>query len=146
MQTSGQNKVDQEKEAYLDGWAKTMVTIWLDKMDEHWVGESELPSGGQRTSSGDLRRSFHQELIKQSGGNIAKITHTFLYYGIYLDGGVFPGRGKRGENYISNPNRKSKPWRELSYGVSKKRLRDKMVELTGKDYLISIRTILVNGK
>lgn len=143
---NGQTNIVAEKERYLDAWAEMMVTIWLDKMFLYNVGTSYTYSGKRRESTGYLESSFKAELDKQSGGDTYKVTHSFAYYGIYLDGGVFPGRGGIGENHRINHNRRLKPWRELSYGVSRRKLRDKMQELTGKDALYTIRTILLSGK
>jgi hypothetical protein len=140
-----------EKEEYLEGWTEMMVTIWRDKMNLYNVGTSNTirkrkePLEVVHSSTGSLKGSLRFEIAKQSGGDIAKISHFFNYYGMYLDGGVFPGRGGVGENYISNPNRKPKPWRGISYGVSKKRLRSKMLELTGKDFLFALQSVLLDS-
>jgi hypothetical protein len=67
----------------------------------------------------------------------------FEHYGMYLDGGVFPGtKGSGGQNRISNTNRNPKPWRAKKYWYSQRRLQEKMVELTGQDYLRSVSYIL----
>jgi hypothetical protein len=143
--------VTPEKEEYLEGWTEMMVTIWRDKMNLHGVGTSatirkkKKPLEVVHSSTGSLKESLRYEIAKQSGGDIAKISHFFNYYGMYLDGGVFPGRGSMGENYISNPNRKPKPWRDLSYGVSRKILRSKMLELTGKDFLFALQSVLLDS-
>lgn len=132
-----------EKEQYLDSWSDLMVKFWIERMEAEMVGVSEKPDGGIRYSSGALRRSFSVALMKQSGGDTAKIDHMFKHYGMYLDGGVFPGhKGSGGENRVSNPNRVPKPWRAKKYWYSQRRLQEKMVELTGQDYLRSISYIL----
>lgn len=133
----------QDKERYLDNWAQLMVNFWTERMDAEMVGLSEDSDGSPRYSSGELRRSFSVALMKQSGGDTAKINHMFNHYGMYLDGGVFPGtKGSGGQNRVSNPNRKPKPWRDKKYWYSQRRLQEKMVELTGQDYLRSISSIL----
>lgn len=137
--------VNVEREQYLDRWSEFMVKYWIERMDAEMVGTSERPDGSIRHSTGALRRSFSLSLLKQSGSNTAKIDHMFNHYGMYLDGGVFPGRkGSGGENRVSNPNRIPKPWRSLKYWYSQRRLQEKMVELTGIDYLKSISYILRN--
>lgn len=139
--------VNVEREQYIDRWSELMVKYWIERMDAENIGISERPDGSARHSSGALRRSFSMSLLKQSGGNTAKIDHMFNHYGMYLDGGVFPGRkGSGGENRVSNPNRVPKPWRSLKYWYSQRRLQEKMVELTGQDYLQSISYILRSEK
>lgn len=139
--------VSVEREQYLDAWTELMIKFWTEQMDAQNVGVSERSDGTPRYSSGALRSSFSMSLLKQSGGNTAKIDHMFNHYGMYLDGGVFPGRkGSGGENRVSNPNRVPKPWRSLKYWYSQRRLQEKMVELTGIDYLKTISSILRNPK
>lgn len=138
--------ISQEKEQYLDEWADLMITYWGERMEAEMVGVSEGYDGSTRYSSGELRRSFSISLLKQSGGDTAKIEHMFKYYGMYLDGAVFPGtKGSGGQNRISNSNRIPKPWRAKKYWYSQRRLQEKMIELTGHDYLNSIAYILRNG-
>lgn len=135
--------VNVEREKYLDEWSKFMIQYWIERMDVEQIGISERDDGSIRYSSGELRRSFSMAILKQAGGNSAKIDHMFNHYGMYLDGGVFPGTlGSGGQNYISNPNRKPKPWRSLKYWYSQRRLQEKMLELTGIDYLRSLTYIL----
>lgn len=133
-----------KKEQYLDAWSALMIDYWIEQMDAQLVGISGK-KGEVRYSSGELRRSFSVSLLKQSGGDTAKIDHMFNYYGMYLDGGVFPGRkGSGGENYISNPNRTPKPWRSLKYWYSQRRLHEKMIEFTGMDYIQTMTSSLTN--
>lgn len=132
-----------EKEKYIDDWSAFMVQFWQERMDAEMVGTSETSDGKLRQSSGALKQSFAQNVVRQSGGNTAKIEHMFNYYGMYLDGGVFPGtKGSGGQNRVSNPNRVPKPWRSLKYWYSQQRLREKMLKLTGIDYLRSISEII----
>ena len=90
------NEIDIYKEQYLDNWARLMVNFWIERMNAEMVGVSEKPDGSPRYSSGTLRRSFSVSLMKQSGGDTAKISHMFTHYGMYLDGAVFPGVLHRG--------------------------------------------------
>jgi hypothetical protein len=149
---NGLNDPAQEREKYLTAWAEMMVTMWLDRMTLYGVGDSIDRHGNVRKSTGDLRSSVKQMkddlssmITKESGGNITKISHLFKYYGIFLDGGVFPGVGGIGQNYISNPNRVSKPWLWKPYTASKIKLKEKMLELTGQDFLLSMRNILLDA-
>jgi hypothetical protein len=136
-------QIDIQREQYLDNWSELMVKYWIERMNAEMVGVSEKPDGSPRYSSGALRRSFTVSLMKQAGGNTAKISHMFEHYGMYLDGGVFPGtKGSGGQNRISNTNRNPKPWRAKKYWYSQRRLQEKMVELTGQDYLRSVSYIL----
>ena len=141
------NSTNIEREQYLDSWAELMIKFWGERMDAEMVGVSERPDGSERKSTGALRKSFTVALMKQAGGNTAKINHMFNHYGMYLDGGVFPGtKGSGGQNRVSNPNRVPKPWRSLKYWYSQRRLQEKMVELTGRDFLRSITSILRHEK
>lgn len=141
------DSVDKEKNRYLDEWAALMITYWKEQMDAEMVGVSSGRDGRPRFSTGDLRRSFSISVLKQSGGDVAKIDHMFNEYGMYLDGGVFPGElGSGGQNYISNPNRTPKPWRSLKYWYSQKRLHEKMIELTGSSYLQAIKLTLTSKR
>lgn len=139
--------IDIEREAYLESWSSFMLQIWMEKMQQEMVGISQRADGSTRRSTGELMRSLETHVTKESGGSSAKIDHFFNNYGMYLDGGVFPGtKGSGGQNRVSNPNRVPKPWRGLKYWYSKMRLQEKMMELTGKDYLMSIHTILTSKK
>ena len=136
-------EISAERERYLEAWAEMMIKYWKERMDAELVGISQLPDGRTRHSSGALRESFSRSVLKQSGGNTAKIEHMFNEYGMYLDGAVFPGhKGSGGENRITNPNRVPKPWRSLKYWYSQRRLQEKMIELTGDDFLRSVAYIL----
>ena len=83
--------VNRDKEKYLDEWAELMITYWVERMDAEMVGVSERSDGTPRLSCVELRRSFTVAVMKQAGGDTAKIDHMFKHYGMYLDGGVFPG-------------------------------------------------------
>ncbi|GHU79683.1 hypothetical protein FACS1894145_4360 [Bacteroidia bacterium] len=140
--------------AYLDGWAQMMITIWQEKMQSLQVGISER-NGRLRTSSGELYNSLRTEVIRQAGGDTAKINHFFLYYGYYVAAGIGPKFGASGKlgktrnslgQFSENPERKPKPWLSGKYWYSKNKLLAKMIETTGKHYLVSISEILTTEK
>jgi hypothetical protein len=128
--------------AYLDGWAQTMITIWQEKMQSLQVGISKR-NGHLRTSSGELYNSIRTEVIRQAGGDTAKINHFFLYYGYYVEAGVGPEFGENGKlgktrdssgKFTENPERKAKPWLSGKYWYSRKKLLTEMIETTGRYY------------
>jgi hypothetical protein len=147
--TNGSNLAAAEKERYIREWTDMMLTIWRDKMSLYQVGNSEYktPTGKTypRHSSGELKQSLSGRFLRQSAsGDIMKITHSFNLYGLYLDAGVFPGKGGVGQNRISNPNRIPKPWREKSWAISRIKLATAMLEITGEDFLFSLQRTLRN--
>jgi hypothetical protein len=141
-------------ETYLDGWAQMMITIWQEKMQSLQVGMSER-HGRVRHSSGELYNSLRTEVIRQAGGDTAKINHFFLYYGYYVAAGIGPEFGKTGKlgktrnrlgQFSENPERKPKPWFSGKYWYSKRKLLSQMIEQTGRSYLLSISKILESEK
>ena len=107
------------KNDYYQAWAKMMITIWQDK----------IISMGVR-ASGDLLTSFVTDLHIQSGGDIGKITHTYLAYGRMVDMGVGRGSPLGDENTA----RKRKDWYSKAYFHSVKVLTEKMVQLYGEEF------------
>jgi len=109
-----------DKIAYYQAWAQMMVTIWQDKVIKQNIRDT-----------GALLTSFTSELQMQSGGDVGKIVHSYLYYGRMVDMGV--GRGvKMGE--VKGSGRRSKPWYNKSYYHSVKVLTEKMAALYGEEF------------
>lgn len=120
---------DESKRAYYDAWAKMMITIWQDKIISMGVRDS-----------GDLLSSFIYEVSSQSGGDVGKITHTYLAYGRMVDMGV--GRGSPlGEE---NTSRRRKDWYSKAYFHSVKVLNEKMAQMYGEQFQYII-TGTLNG-
>ena len=117
---------------YADAWAQMMITIWSDKMNALGVSDT-----------GALEKSLRTEVIRQSGGDVTKISHFFLYYGHYVARGVGKEfRKGNGGDLGFTPKRKPKPWLSGKYWYSKSKLMSAMLEHTGKMYLESISGIL----
>ena len=125
--TSGNNF-----EEYVDGWANMMLTIWKEKMTAYEIGDT-----------GALENSLRAEVQRQSGGNVTKIDHFFLYYGNYVARGVGRefSKGNKGDLGFT-PKRKAKPWIYGKYWYSKQKLQAEMMTQLGDNYLKSISTIL----
>ena len=127
---------NQDREAYLESWTRMMVSIWQEKI-------LMLIGPG---NTGALYASLQQELVKQSGGDIAKIQHFFNYYGVYVADGVGVGffHGNKGD--IGKPTtRKPKDWLFQKYAGSIHKLCEKMPELEGEEFAFLMAKV-INGK
>jgi hypothetical protein len=120
-------EITEAKNAYYEAWAKMMITIWQDKIIGLGIRDS-----------GDLLTSFVRDLHIQSGGDIGKITHTYLAYGRMVDMGV--GRGSP----LGDSGRKQKNWYSKAYYHSVKVLSEKMAQLYGEEFQYII-TGTLNG-
>lgn len=105
------------KQEYYEAWAKMMITIWLDKMMALNIRDT-----------GALLNSLAYSVIAQSGGDVEKIVHTYLYYGRMVDMGVHRGK-KQGDIGL-----KKKPWYNKAYYHSIKVLTEKASELYGEEF------------
>ena len=132
MATSGTTDFNE----YATAWAEMMVTIWAEKMKVYNIHDT-----------GALEDSLNQEVFRQSGGDVNKIQHTFLYYGNYVARGVGNGYSKNNSGDLGfTPKREPKPWLSGKYWYSKNKLLLAMLEHTGKIYLESISEILTSTK
>lgn len=127
MQQSGQP--NESRNAYLQAWAKMMVTIWQDKIRMLNVRDT-----------GELFASFNTELLMQSGGDISKITHAYNYYGRMVDMGV--GRGLTKAESGRGSKRRSKPWYMKAYYHSFMVLSEKSAQLYGEEFQLKIYEML----
>jgi hypothetical protein len=134
------NGFNETFEKYIDGWADMMLTIWKERMEAYGIGDT-----------GALENSLRTEVYRQSGGNAAKISHFFNYYGNYvargvgremgINGSLGKTRNRKGE-FEEHPGRKAKPWLNGKYWYSKRKLLSEMMNQTGRIYLESIADIL----
>ena len=84
---------------------KEMAERWAEIVIERWIRKIQALNIG---STGELLKSLQSEVTLSAQGNPAKITFTYLYYGIFTDMGV--GRNvKIGEAGKGN-GRQKKPW------------------------------------
>ena len=82
-----------------------MAERWAEIVIERWIRKIQVLDIG---STGELLKSLQSHVTLDAKGDPAKITFTYLYYGIFTDMGV--GRNvKIGEAGKGN-NRKKKPW------------------------------------
>ncbi len=112
----------QDTQAYYESWARMMITIWQDKIIAMGIRDS-----------GELLTSFISDLHIQSGGDVGKITHTYLAYGRMVDMGA--GRGSPLGSEIS---RKRKDWYSKAYFHSVKVLNEKMAQIYGEEFQMII--------
>ncbi len=77
-------------------WAEIVIERWQARMAALDVGDT-----------GELLRSFHAQVQRDAGGDPAKVTFAFLYYGRFPDMGV--GRGITLSD-VPAPGRPVKPW------------------------------------
>lgn len=130
-----QNGLDNDRESYLEAWATMMVRIWEEKI-------LMLIGPG---NTGALYHSLQQELIRQSGGDIAVIEHFFNYYGVYVDAGVGNGfKRDNGGDLGFTPKRKPKRWLSPKYFSSLYKLVEKMSEFDGEEFAIMIQRVIGN--
>ncbi|MFK5855236.1 MAG: hypothetical protein QM503_03830 [Bacteroidota bacterium] len=67
----------QDLQNYLHAWAQMMINIWQEKILLLKVWET-----------GELYDSFISHVLIHSGGDAAKISFAFKYYGFYVNAGV----------------------------------------------------------
>jgi len=113
------------KNEYYRAWAKMMVTIWQDKIAALKVRDT-----------GELFSSFMTEVVAQSGGDIDKITFSYLYYGRMVDMGV-----RRGVK-MEDSGKKGKPWYNKAWYHSIKVMTEKRAELYGEEFQLIIMEAL----
>ena len=117
MPTTGQP----DKRKYYDAWAKMMITIWEDKIIKLNVRDT-----------GELLSSFEMHVEAAANGEVAKIVHTYNYYGRMVDMGV--GRGVSKADSGQGSGGRAKPWYNKSYYHSVKVLSEKTAELYGEQF------------
>ena len=84
---------------------KQMAERWAEIVIERWIRKIQVLDIG---STGELLKSLQSPATLDAKGDPAKITFTYLYYGIFTDMGV--GKDvKIGEAGRGN-NRRKKPW------------------------------------
>lgn len=84
---------------------KEMAERWAEIVIERWIRKIQALNIG---STGELLKSLQSEVTLSAQGNPAKITFTYLYYGIFTDMGV--GRNVKLGAAGKGNNRQKKPW------------------------------------
>ena len=136
-----QNNIHSDRIKYLEAWAAMNITIWQDKMISLKVRDT-----------GKLLDSLKTTILRNSGGDIDKITYSFLMYGRFVDMGVGRGmnagvRRKDGMKFyekrnrigqLNEYNRSPKPWYNKPWYRSVKLLTEKRGALLGEEFQIMI--------
>jgi hypothetical protein len=107
---------------YCKAWAEMMVNIWVDRVIQYGLRDT-----------GALLSSFKQNIVLQSGGNVAKMIFAFLYYGRMVAMGVH--KGQTIENRMLD-NVKSKPrdWYTKPLYHSLLVLNEKRAQMYGEEF------------
>ena len=109
--------IQQEVQAYVEDWAKSVETVLIRKLDSYKIGHS-----------GRLRASIMTEVFRQAEGTIG-VKLYFERYGRFIDMGV--GRGKSlstregfREQHDARKQRVPKPWYSRTYFAKVRQLND----------------------
>lgn len=107
---------------YCKAWAEMMVNIWVDRMIQYGIRDT-----------GALLNSFKQNIVLQSGGNVAKIVFAFLYYGRMVAMGVH--KGQTIENrLLDNVKGKPRDWYTKPLYHSLLVLNEKRAQMYGEEF------------
>jgi len=120
MQTTGN-----DREKYLEAWAKMMITIWQEKIMTLNI-----------RNTGDLLKSLDKELVPGAGGDTVKIVFTYMYYGRMVDMGVRCGI-KQGDQRVMR-----KAWYNKPFYHSVKVLTETTAKLYGEEFKIMMHETL----
>jgi len=136
VKTTQDRKQERDIAVYTDEWAKTMETIWRDRINRLGV-----------VHTGALLESVGGSSVDHEGP-VTVILHRFLQYGIFVDMGVGNGytRGNGGnleslDRYSWNYRRDRTKHRERRLWYSKARyssimnLRDDLAHMIGEKFL-----------
>lgn len=104
-------------DATLESWAKITVEIWIAKIQELGIVDTE-----------DLVNSFQQHVIANSSGDSARIEFMYNYYGRMVDMGV--GKGVHKDEVISS-NRNPRPWYSSTFILEVKKLANILADQYG---------------
>lgn len=115
-----------DRNRYCAAWAQMMVDIWIEKANAMGI------------RAGDLTNSFAQDIYMAANGEVDKITHSFLYYGRFVDMGV--GRGVPLEK-VAESSRTPKPFNSSTYWRSVQVLTEKMAEIYGEEFQVYVSEI-----
>lgn len=132
---NNKNLIDFEtKKKWFKGWSQMMVKIWQDRLMKYRVYRTGALYGSVKKKN---------TYIKPGTGDIVKITHAFLTYGIYVDMGT--GRefgGPRNElgQLLSETGRKRKPWLSSPHYRSVMVAKEFAAEAYGDEFVAMIST------
>lgn len=127
------------KRKWVEGWAKTMVDIWHDRIAKV-----------RAIDTYNLFNSVSEVgLTADTNFDVLRLVHEFLLYGIYVDIGV--GREFGGERYTENTFsgnkrgqlvrdvvRKPKPWFSASYYASVMAMKEFMSKNYGDEFVMMV--------
>lgn len=120
------------KKKWFKGWSQMMVKIWRDRLLKHRVWRTGALFGSVK------RKNTY---IKPKTGDVVKISHSFLTYGIYVDMGI--GRefgGPRNElgQLVNEPGRKPKKWMSSPHFRSVMAAKEFAAEAYGDEFVALI--------
>lgn len=103
-------ELEQERRKVAEEWAKITANRLVKALRKKGIGVTN-----------SLQYSIAHKLVAMAGGDVTSITHTFNYYGKFIDMGV--GRGQKIESVKSNGDvyrlvgggRKPKKWFTPTY-------------------------------
>lgn len=118
------------KRKWVEGWAKTMVDIWHDRIAKvHAIDTYNL-----------FNSVSEVELTADNNFDVLRLVHEFLLYGFYVDIGV--GRefgGERVGNQLAREVvRKPKPWFSSSYYASVMAMKEFLSKNYGDEFVMMI--------
>ncbi|SHE56540.1 hypothetical protein [Dysgonomonas macrotermitis] len=131
-QTNGTN----DREEYLNAWAKTMTNIWIEKLVVYNVRDT-----GSLLNS--VAENLAHNLVKNANGDIEIIEHFFNYYGIYVERGTGKEIPKGNDGDLGfTPKRKRKLWFNRKFYYYCMKLAEKMAEISGKEFTHVMQNII----
>lgn len=132
--------VDSEaKRKWVEGWSKTMVDIWHDRISKvHAIDTYSLFNSVSEVN-----------LTADANFDTMRLIHEFLLYGVYVDIGT--GKEFGGERYEDNQFtgekrgqlvrevvRKPKPWLSASYYASVMAMKEFLAKSYGDEFVIKL--------
>lgn len=101
----------------LEQWAKVTIEIWIDKIQELNINDTE-----------SLSQSFEQHVLANSNGDSSRIEFMYNYYGRMVDMGV--GQGVKKEEVMTS-GRNPKPWYSSTFLLEVRKLANILADQYG---------------
>lgn len=122
------HSIKTDRRDWVEGWSKMMIKIWEERLDMLDVG---ITGNLYRTLS---EANFHAQ------DPVFEVTHSFPYYGIYVDRGTGReiAKGNPGDLGFT-PIREPKRWYSVKHYASVKKLQEYMAESFGKEAVTMIK-------
>lgn len=122
---------EQDREKWIQGWAKLMVDIWIEKVTRLYI-----------IDTGSLMKSISQDSISGSA-SVISIAHSFLDYGIYVDKGVGKEfRKGNGGDLGFYPTREAQKWFSIKYYASFMNLKEYLEKAYADNFVMMMKEAL----